>query len=110
MRSGVAEMKKILLIDGNSIINRAFFGVRVLTTSDGRPTNAIYGMITIIQRQLDRLSPDCIVAAFDLKEPTFRHRFDANYKANRHGMPDELAAQMAEEAGLKIEVLDGKNT
>ena len=87
-------MKKILLIDGNSIINRAFFGVRVLTTSDGRPTNAIYGMITIIQRQLDRLSPDCIVAAFDLKEPTFRHRFDANYKANRHGMPDELAAQM----------------
>ena len=87
-------MKKILLIDGNSIINRAFFGVRGLSTSDGRPTNAIYGMITIIQRQLDRLGPDCIVAAFDLKEPTFRHRFDPNYKANRHGMPDELAAQM----------------
>ncbi len=87
-------MKKILLIDGNSIINRAFYGVRALSTADGRPTNAIYGTVTIIQRQLDRLSPDCAVAAFDLKEPTFRHKFDANYKANRHGMPDELAAQM----------------
>lgn len=87
-------MQRILLIDGNSIINRAFYGVRALTASDGRPTNAVYGTVTIVQRQLDRLKPDCAVAAFDLKAPTFRHKFDANYKANRHGMPDELAVQM----------------
>lgn len=86
-------MKKLLVIDGNSILNRAFYGVRPLSTKDGIPTNAVYGFINIINRNLDLVSPDYCAAAFDLKAPTFRHRMYSDYKAGRKPMPDELAAQ-----------------
>ncbi len=86
-------MKKLLAVDGNSILNRAFYGVRALTTAEGLPTNAVYGTINIINRHVEELKPDYFAVAFDLRAPTFRHKaFDA-YKANRHGMPDELAVQ-----------------
>ncbi len=86
-------MKKLLAVDGNSILNRAFYGVRALTTAEGLPTNAVYGTINIINRHVEELQPDYFAVAFDLRAPTFRHKaFDA-YKANRHGMPDELAVQ-----------------
>ncbi len=86
-------MKKILVIDGNSIINRAFFGVRPLTTKQGKHTNAIYGMINIISRQLDALNPDYAAVAFDLKAPTFRHAMFKEYKAGRNPTPTELLEQ-----------------
>ena len=86
-------MKKLLAIDGNSILNRAFYGVRPLTTASGLPTNAVYGMVNIISRHIDELSPDYFAVAFDMKAPTFRHEAYKEYKANRHGMPDELAVQ-----------------
>ena len=86
--------KKLLAIDGNSILNRAFYGVRPLTTKDGFPTNALYGLITMIARQADALAPDYCAVAFDLKAPTFRHKMFAEYKAGRRPMPDELAAQL----------------
>ena len=73
-------MKKILVIDGNSIINRAFYGIRPLTTKSGKHTNAIYGMINIISKQMSALSPDYAAVAFDLKTPTFRHKmYDVLY-------------------------------
>jgi len=86
-------MKKILVIDGNSIINRAFYGVRPLTTKDGKNTNAIYGMISIIKKQMDAIKPDYAAVAFDLKEPTFRHKMYSEYKAGRHPTPPELIEQ-----------------
>ena len=76
-------MKKILVIDGNSIINRAFYGVRPLTTKSGKSTNAIYGMINIITKQMDSLKPDYAACAFDLKAPTFRHEMYEHYKEVR---------------------------
>ena len=87
-------MKKILVVDGNSILNRAFYGIRILTNKDGLPTNAVYGMVTILSKHIEALSPDYCAVAFDLKAPTFRHKMYEGYKANRHGMPDELAAQL----------------
>lgn len=89
-------MKKILVIDGNSIINRAFFGVRPLTTKSGKPTNAIFGMINIISRQLDAVKPDYAAVAFDLKHPTFRHEIYPEYKAGRNPTPPDLLAQFAD--------------
>lgn len=89
-------MKKLLCIDGNSIINRSFYGVRPLTTKDGFPTNALYGFVNIINKQIESLKPDYAAVAFDLKEPTFRHKMYAEYKAGRHAMPEELAVQMPE--------------
>ena len=86
-------MKHILVIDGNSIINRAFYGVRPLTTTAGKPTNAIFGMVNIITRQLDRLHPDYAAVAFDVHAPTFRHRMYTEYKAGRHPTPEDLLAQ-----------------
>lgn len=86
-------MKKILVIDGNSIINRAFFGVRPLTTKSGKNTNAIFGMINIISRQLDALDPDYAAVAFDVKAPTFRHEMFSEYKAGRNPTPPELLEQ-----------------
>lgn len=86
-------MKKILVIDGNSIINRAFYGIRLLTTKSGKFTNAIYGMINIITKQIKAISPDYCAVAFDLKEPTFRHKMYDGYKAGRHPTPPELLAQ-----------------
>ena len=85
---------KLLILDGNSIINRAFYGVHLLTTRDGLYTNAIFGFLNILQKLQDEDKPDAVCVAFDLKGPTFRHEKYDGYKANRHGMPDELAAQL----------------
>ncbi len=86
--------KKLLAIDGNSILNRAFYGIRPLTTKDGFPTNALYGLVTMITRQADALAPDYCAVAFDLKAPTFRHKLCDSYKAGRKPMPEELARQL----------------
>ena len=85
---------KLLAIDGNSIVNRAFFGIKVLTTSDGQYTNAIYGFLNILQRLERETSPDAVAIAFDLKSPTFRHKMYDGYKATRKGMAPELAGQI----------------
>ncbi len=85
---------KLLCIDGNSIINRAFYGIKLLTTKDGLYTNAVYGFINILNRLLDSEKPDGVAVAFDLRKPTFRHLKYAEYKAGRKGMPEELALQM----------------
>ncbi len=85
---------KILAIDGNSILNRAFYGIRALSTKDGRFTNGIYGFLTILMKLSDEVKPDGVAIAFDLKAPTFRHKMYDGYKANRHGMPPELAQQL----------------
>ncbi len=87
-------MKKMLVIDGNSILNRAYYGIRPLTNKNGLYTHAVYGMITIISRYVESITPDYCVVAFDLKAPTFRHKMYGEYKANRKGMPDELAVQL----------------
>ena len=84
---------KLLAIDGNSIINRAFYGIKLLSTKDGTYTNAVYGFINILNRLLEKENPDCVAVAFDLKAPTFRHKMYDAYKAGRHAMPDELRAQ-----------------
>lgn len=85
---------RLLIIDGNSILNRAFYGIKVLSTSKGFYTNAITGFMNIFLKERELLKPDGIAVAFDLKAPTFRHRKCAYYKANRHGMPEELAMQL----------------
>ena len=87
-------MKKLLAIDGNSIINRAFYGIRPLTNREGIHTNAIYGMINIIMKQVERLTPDYLAVAFDVKAPTFRHEFYGEYKAGRHATPPEHLEQI----------------
>ena len=84
----------ILVVDGNSILNRAFYGIRPLTTKDGQPTNAIYGFLTMLEKIKTDTNPDRVAIAFDLKAPTFRHKAYDGYKSNRKGMPDELAAQV----------------
>ena len=86
-------MKKILIIDGNSIINRAFFGIKPLTTKSGKHTNAIYGMVNIISKQLNAVKPDYAAVAFDAKHPTFRHEMYTEYKAGRKPTPPELLSQ-----------------
>lgn len=85
---------KLLVLDGNSIINRAFYGIKLLTTKDGRYTNAIYGFMNIFYKLCDELHPDSVAFAFDLKAPTFRHKMCDEYKAGRKPMPPELAEQM----------------
>lgn len=85
---------KLLLIDGNSIMNRAFYGIRLLTSPNGVPTNALTGFMNIWFKLQKEENPDRVCAAFDLKAPTFRHKLYADYKGTRHAMPDELAAQM----------------
>ncbi len=87
-------MKKLLIIDSNSILNRAFYGVRYLSTKDNVPTNAIYGFLNILIKLVDEQKPDYICAAFDVKAPTFRHKMYDEYKAQRKPMPDDLATQM----------------
>ena len=106
-------MKKILVIDGNSIINRAYYGIRLLTTKSGKFTNAIYGMVNMITRQLDAIKPDYCAVAFDIKHPTFRHEMYDGYKAGRHPTPPELLSQFpdAKECltlmGIKVLELPG---
>ena len=88
---------KLMVLDGNSIVNRAYYGVgkaRLLTTRQGLHTNAIYGFVTMLQKLLDQEKPEAVCVTFDRREPTFRHKADAAYKANRKGMSEELAEQM----------------
>ena len=90
-------MSKLIVVDGNSIVNRAFYGImgsRMLQTADGTYTNAVYGFLAILFKELEEINPDYIAVAFDLKAPTARHKMYEGYKANRTGMPDELAQQM----------------
>ena len=85
---------KLMILDGNSVINRAFYGVRPLSTREGIPTNAIFGFLNILQRVTAQEKPDALCVAFDLHGPTFRHLKYDGYKATRHPMPEELATQM----------------
>lgn len=94
---------KVLAVDGNSILNRAYYGIRLLSNKKGVFTNAITGFMNIYLKEYDIVKPDCTVVAFDMKAPTFRHKAVASYKANRKGMPDELAMQLP----LVKELLDG---
>ncbi len=106
-------MKKILVIDGNSIINRAFYGIKPLTTKSGKYTNAIYGMVNIISKQLNAIKPDYAAVAFDVKHPTFRHEMYTEYKAGRRSTPPELLSQfpdakeILEFMGIKVLELPG---
>ncbi len=106
-------MKKLLCIDGNSILNRQFYGIRPLSTPDGFPTNALFGLVNVLSKQLEVVKPDFVAVAFDLKAPTFRHRMYAEYKAGRKPMPEELARQLpvAKEVcramGLSVLELEG---
>ncbi len=85
---------KLLAVDGNSIMNRAYYGIRLLTNKEGIYTNAVYGFMTILLKMIEDVKPDAFAFAFDLRAPTFRHKMYADYKAGRKGMPDELAGQM----------------
>lgn len=85
---------KLLVLDGNSIVNRAFYGIKLLSTKSGYYTNAIYGFLNILLKLQDMCSPDAVTIAFDVHAPTFRHKMFSEYKAGRHGMPDELRQQM----------------
>lgn len=104
---------KLLVVDGNSILNRAFYGIRSLTTKDGQFTNAIYGFLTMFERMKADVKPDAVAIAFDLKTKTFRHKAYDLYKANRKGMPEELHQQMAPlkelltELGYRIVTCEG---
>lgn len=106
-------MKNLLAIDGNSILNRAFYGIRLLTNREGLCTNALFGMVNIIQKQLDAISPTYAAIAFDLHAPTFRHKMYDEYKAGRKPMPEELRMQMpyakklAQAMGLTVLELEG---
>lgn len=93
---------KLMILDGNSIVNRAYYGIRMLNAPDGTPTNGVFGFLTILRKLLDEQKPDCLCVAFDLKAPTFRHiQYDA-YKAQRKPMPEDLAVQIP----ILKEVLD----
>ncbi len=85
---------KLLVLDGNSILNRAFYGIKLLSTKDGQFTNAIYGFMTTFMKILEESQPNAVAIAFDLKAPTFRHKAYDGYKSNRKGMPEELASQL----------------
>ena len=87
-------MSKLMILDGNSIVNRAFYGVRLLSTREGLYTNAIFGFLNILQKLVGEEHPDALCVAFDRKAPTFRHLAYDGYKAKRHAMPEELAVQM----------------
>ena len=90
-------MEKLVVIDGNSILNRAFYGImgsRMLQTADGTYTNAVYGFLAILFKLMEDVNPDYLVVAFDVKHPTKRHELYKDYKGTRKGMPDELAVQM----------------
>ncbi|MBQ1226066.1 MAG: DNA polymerase I [Clostridia bacterium] len=106
-------MAKLLAVDGNSILNRQFYGIRPLTNSAGVYTQAVYGFLNVLFSQLDNLKPDYVAVAFDLKAPTFRHKFYPEYKAGRHAMPSELAMQFPyakkciSALGIKVIELEG---
>lgn len=85
---------RFLVLDGNSILNRAFYGIKLLSTKSGEFTNGIYGFLTMFLKVLEETEPEAVAIAFDMRAPTFRHKLYAGYKANRRGMPDELAEQL----------------
>lgn len=85
---------KLLTIDGNSVLNRAFYGIKLLTTKEGVYTNGIYGFLSILLKVLEETAPDRVAVTFDKKGPTFRHKQFDGYKAGRKGMPPELAEQL----------------
>ena len=85
---------KLMILDGNSVVNRAFYGVGYLSARSGQPTGAIYGFLNILQSLLDEEQPEALAVAFDEKGPTFRHEAYDGYKATRKPMPDDLASQM----------------
>ena len=87
-------MEKVVLIDGHSILNRAFYGVPDLTNAEGLHTNAVYGFLNIMFRVIEDEKADCLAVAFDLKEPTFRHKMYEAYKGTRKPMPEELREQV----------------
>ena len=93
---------KLMILDGNSIVNRAYYGIRMLNAPDGTPTNGVFGFLTILKKLIDENRPDALCAAFDLKAPTFRHLKYADYKAQRKPMPEDLAIQIP----ILKEVLD----
>lgn len=97
--------QRLMIIDGNSIINRAFYGVRALSTKDGTPTNALYGFLNILHKYMQELEPEYTCVAFDLAAPTFRHKMYDGYKAQRKKMPDDLACQLP----LMKEILGAMN-
>lgn len=86
--------KKLMILDGNSIVNRAFYGIRMLNAPDGTPTNGVYGFLAILQRLLEQEKPDGVCVTFDVHAPTFRHEMSEQYKAQRKPMPEELRTQM----------------
>ena len=106
-------MEKLLILDSNSLMNRAFYALPPLTNDEGVHTNAIYGFTNMLLKMKDDINPDYIVAAFDRKAPTFRHKEYGDYKAGRKKMPDELAEQfplvkeLLNSLGIKIYELDG---
>ena len=85
---------KVLAFDANSIVNRAFYGVRLLSTREGTYTNAVYGFFNIVYKLIEEQKPDAVAFAFDLHAPTFRHKMYEQYKGTRKGMPEELRQQM----------------
>ena len=96
--------QKLLVLDGNSILNRAFYGIRNLSTAAGLPTNAVFGFMNILHKHMTAIEPTHLACAFDTKKPTFRHEAYDGYKANRKGMPEELAQQLpyAKEAAAAL--------
>jgi DNA polymerase-1 len=98
-------MNKLLIIDGNSILNRAFYGIRMLNAPDGTPTNAVYGFLNILFKQIEEMKPDGVCVAFDVKEKTFRHKMYDLYKAQRKPAPDDFIVQLP----LMKEVLKAMN-
>ncbi len=91
--------EKLVLIDGHSILNRAFYGLPDLTNSEGMHTNAVYGFLNIMLKILEEEKPDYFIVAFDVKHPTFRHEMYQEYKGTRKGMPDELKRTGAGDPG-----------
>ena len=87
-------MEKLILIDGNSLMNRAFYATPVFTTKDGLPTNGVFGFIKLLLKIISDKNPTHVAVAFDLHAPTFRHKLYADYKAGRKPMPEDLAKQM----------------
>ncbi len=86
--------KTLMVLDGNSIVNRAFYGIHMLNAPDGTPTNGVYGFLTILERLLEEFTPDALCVTFDVHAPTFRHKMCDTYKATRKPMPEELRAQL----------------
>ena len=87
-------MKELVLIDGNSLLNRAFYATKLLSTKDGTPTNAVFGFVKLLLKIIDDYAPDRLIVTFDLKAPTFRHKMYDGYKATRKHMPDDLVVQV----------------